>query len=288
MQNSTKENKIALTEGWLSIFLNIILFGIKFWAGFISGSIAIIADAWHTLTDSISSVIVIIGLKISSKPPDEEHPFGHGRAEIVAAIIISVLLAVISFYFLKESIVKLLNAEKVIYGLPAIIVTIISIVAKELMAQYAFWAARKTGKKSLKADGWHHRSDAFSSLIILIGIFIGKYFWWIDGAMGFIVAIIIAYAAYEIFNDTLNSLLGEKADEDLIIELQRITKNISGEKLHLHHIHIHNYGNHSEITFHIKFPGKTTILEIDNIVHKIKTQIRKDLNMEATIESESV
>ena len=288
MLNSKKENKIALTEGWLSIFLNIFLFAIKFWAGFISGSIAIIADAWHTLTDSISSIIVIVGLKISSKPPDEEHPFGHGRAEIVAAIIISVLLAVISLYFVKESIARLINAEKAIYGLPAIIVTIISIIAKELMAQYAFWAARKTGKKSLKADGWHHRSDAFSSLIILIGIFIGKYFWWIDGILGFIVAIIIAYAAYEIFKDTLNSLLGEKADEDLIVELQRITKIISGEKLHLHHIHIHNYGNHSEITFHIKFPGSNKIEDIDKIVREIKSGIRENLKMEATIQSESL
>ena len=288
MLNSKKENKIALTEGWLSIFLNIFLFAIKFWAGFISGSIAIIADAWHTLTDSISSIILIVGLRISSKPPDEEHPFGHGRAEIVAAIIISVLLAVISLYFVKESIAKLINEGKAIYGLPAIIVTIISIIAKELMAQYAFWAARKTGKKSLKADGWHHRSDAFSSLIILIGIFVGKYFWWIDGVLGFIVAIIIAYAAYEIFKDTLNSLLGEKADEDLIVELQRITRNISGEKLHLHHIHIHNYGNHSEITFHIKFLGSNKIEDIDKIVREIKSDIRENLKMEATIQSESL
>jgi len=156
------------------------------------------------------------------------------------------------------------------------------------MAQYAFWAARKTNKKSLKADGWHHRSDAFSSIVILLGIFIGKYFWWIDGVMGFIVAIIISYAAYQIFRDTINSLLGEKADAELIDKLKSIVKEFSKETLHLHHIHIHNYGNHSELTFHIKFPPNTTIIEIDEIIHSIEARVRKDLNMETTIESESI
>ncbi|MFC2086372.1 cation diffusion facilitator family transporter [Bacteroidota bacterium] len=288
MLDSKKENRIALTEGWLSIFLNIFLFGIKYWAGFITGSVAIIADAWHTLTDSISSVIILIGIRISAKPPDEEHPFGHGRAEIIAAIIVSILLAVIGLFFIKESLLKLKSHEVIIFGLPAIIVTIVSVVSKELMAQYAFWGARKTGKKSLKADGWHHRSDAFSSLIILIGIFLGKLFWWIDGVLGFIVAIIIIHAAYEIFKDTINSILGENANEELVSKLEKIASGACSEKLYLHHIHLHNYGNHSELTFHVKFPGETTIKETDKIVHDIKMQIREDLRMEATIESESV
>lgn len=286
--NEIKEYRLSLSEGWLSILANVFLFGIKYWAGIVSGSIAIIADAWHTLSDSVSSFIVIIGIKVSAKPADKEHPFGHGRAEIVAAIIISVLLAVIGFYFVKESITKLVHAEKAHYGTIAIIVTIISIVVKEIMAQYAFWIARRTGKKSLKADGWHHRTDALSSVIILIGIFLGKYFWWIDGVMGFIVAGIIIYAAYEIFKDTIHSLLGENADENLTKKLEIISEGIYGKKLHLHHIHIHNYGNHSEVTFHIKFPENTTIQKVDKIVHELKERIRTELKMEATIESESV
>ena len=178
---TNKKNRLAYIEGWLSIFTNIILFGLKYWAGIVTGSVAIIADAWHTLSDSISSVIVLIGIKISDKPADKEHPFGHGRAELIASMIIGVLLAIIAFNFVLESIEKLKDHESVVYGKLAIIVTIVSILSKEMLAQYAFWAGRKIKSPILKADGWHHRSDAISSILILIGIFIGKYFWWVDG-----------------------------------------------------------------------------------------------------------
>src|SRR6056297_2440497 len=91
--------KLGNTEGWLSITANVALFILKYWAGLVSGSVAIIADAWHTLTDSVSSIIVLVGMKISKKPADREHPFGHGRAELIASLFIGVLLAVIAYNF---------------------------------------------------------------------------------------------------------------------------------------------------------------------------------------------
>jgi len=95
--------KLSYIEGWLSITSNILLFILKYWVGIVTGSIAIIADAWHSLTDSISSIVVLIGAKVSSKPADKNHPFGHGRAELIASLIIGVLLAVIAFSFLEKS-----------------------------------------------------------------------------------------------------------------------------------------------------------------------------------------
>ena len=139
----TDKKKYIEREGWLSIILNLFLFGVKYWAGIVTGSIAIIADAWHTLTDSVSSVIVLIGGKISRKPPDEEHPFGHGRAEHIAAIIIGILLALVAFDFILDALNKFKSKEKTTFGTIAWVVTIVSILAKEAMAQYAFWAARK-------------------------------------------------------------------------------------------------------------------------------------------------
>ena len=96
--------KLSYTEGWLSIVVNIFLFVIKYWAGLVTGSIAIFADAWHTLSDSVSSIILIFGVKISGKLADKDHPFGHGRAENIAAIIIAILLMLISVNFVKESV----------------------------------------------------------------------------------------------------------------------------------------------------------------------------------------
>jgi cation diffusion facilitator family transporter len=171
------------------------LFGFKYWAGISSGSVAIIADAWHTLSDSITSIIVVISVWIASRPADEEHPFGHGRAEILATTIIGVILAVIAVEFFIESVQRLVRREAANYGTLAIVITAISVLAKEGLARYSIIVGKKTGSRSLKADAWHHRSDAISSVVILVGIFLNKYIWWIDGAMGILVTLLILHAA---------------------------------------------------------------------------------------------
>jgi len=283
MKNKSK--KLSYIEGWLSIIVNVLLFGLKYWAGIVTGSIAIIADAWHTLTDSISSIILLIGVKISSKPADEKHPFGHGRAEVIASLVIGVLLAIIAFSFLQESIEKLKNRETVVFGTLAIVVTIISIISKEALAQYAIWADKKTGSTVLKADAWHHRSDAISSVIILVGIFLGKYFWWIDGVLGIIVALLIFYATYEIFGDSINPILGTSPDKNLVQKVEHICHRINS-MTQAHHFHIHEYGNHTELTFHIYLPNEICLNEAHKISEEIEEEIKINLGIESTIHME--
>lgn len=275
-------------EGWLSIFVNLFLFILKYWAGIVTGSIAIIADAWHTLSDSLSSIIVLVGVKVSNKPADKEHPFGHGRAELIASIIIGMLLAVIAFNFVLESIAKLKNHDSVNFGKIAIFATVVSIIVKEGIAQFAFWASKKTKSVTLKADAWHHRSDAISSVIILIGIFIGPYFWWIDGVLGFIVALMIFYAAYEIINDASGPLLGEEPDAELVQQLKQISKQKVGFNVLIHHIHMHRYGDHIEVTFHIKLPKDMPLKEAHAINTQIERTLKTELNIYATIHSEPI
>ena len=278
--------KLAYTEGILSLICNVLLAAVKFWAGIVTGSIAIISDSWHTLADSITSVVVIISAKISNKPPDEKHPFGHGRAEHVASIVIAVLLAVISINFLIEAVSKLLNHEEVIFGTFAIVVTVISIVVKEALAQYAFWAAKKANSNAIKADGWHHRSDAISSLVILVGILLGSYFWWIDGVLGIVVSVMIFHIAYKIHADTVNTFLGEQPDDELISNIQSVCKETFHKDVKLHHFHMHKYGNHTEITFHIQLPGELSLNEAHDIASKIEECIERKYNIFATIHME--
>jgi cation diffusion facilitator family transporter len=280
------QNKYAYLEGWISIIANTLLFFLKYWAGIVSGSIAIIADAWHTLSDSISSVVVLIGVKISNKPADKEHPFGHGRVELIASVVIGVILAIIGFDFFINSIERIRNKEEAAYGTIAIIVTVISIVSKELLAQYAFWAGKKTKLNSLKADGWHHRSDAISSVIVLAGIFLGKYFWWIDGVLGMIVAVLIFIAAYEILKEGISPLIGETPDSGLIEKIKEISNRVANRETDIHHVHIHTYGHHTEITFHISLPKDYVFEKVHNIATEIEVTIREELGMEATIHME--
>jgi cation diffusion facilitator family transporter len=137
------KNRAGYTEGFVSILVNTGLFGLKLWAGIVSSSIALTADAWHSLSDSFSSIIVIFGVKLSSKKPDKEHPFGHGRWEQIAAIFISFLLALIAYDFLKDSILQFNTKKTANFGILAIVVTIISILVKEGLAQYAFYIGKK-------------------------------------------------------------------------------------------------------------------------------------------------
>ncbi len=281
-----KRTNLGYIEGWLSITFNIILFALKYWAGIITGSIALIADAWHTLSDSVSSVIVLLGVKVADKEADKEHPFGHGQAEHIASIVISVILAIIGLKFIIDSTSKLINRESVEFGSIAIIVTVISLLSKELLAQFAYWASGKMDSNILKADAWHHRTDAISSGLILIGILLGDYFWWIDGALGNIVALLILYAAYEIFHESASPILGKSLNEELIREIKDICEEHGIERHRPHHFHMHQYGKHIELTFHIKFPKNESLYNTHNLATLVENQIKSKFGFESTIHVE--
>ncbi len=283
-----KKRDLAVTEGWLSIIANTLLFGLKYWAGIVSGSVALIADAWHTLTDSLSSVIVLVSAKISRKPADKKHPYGHGRAELVASIVIGVLLVVIGLEFILKGIERLQTHEQASYGIIAIIVTAVSILLKEGMAQYALYAARKSGNSAVKADAWHHRTDALSSVVILVGIFLGKYYWWIDGVLSIIVALLIFYASWEILHEAVNKVIGTEPSEELKNDIQQLADNIAGYNMQLHHIHLHDYGNHKEMTCHICMPGELTIFDSHEKASKIEKAVFREFGIVLTIHVEPI
>lgn len=280
------KKKASYSEGMVSIVVNIVLFALKLWAGAVSGSIAITADAWHSLSDTISSMVVIVGAKLSSKKPDSEHPFGHGRWEQIAAIFIGFLLGLIAYDFIKDSIIQFQSKESANFGTLAIVVTIISILVNEGLAQYAFYLGRKADSVTVKADGWHHRTDALSSIIILIGIFFKNYFWWIDSVLGIIVSILIFYAAYEIIKESINKLLGEKPTPELIQKVENIINDVSSTDLLPHHYHIHDYVSHRELTFHIKLDKHIDIAEGHSIATAIEDKLLSELKIISTIHIE--
>lgn len=280
------KKKAGYLEGFVSILVNTGLFGLKLWAGIVSGSIALTADAWHTLSDSLSSIIVIFGVKLSSKKPDKEHPFGHGRWEQIAAIFIGVLLAIIAYDFFMDSILQFKTKESADFGILAIVITIISILLKEGLAQYAFYIGKKTKNLSVKADGWHHRTDALSSVIVLIGILFNDRFWWIDSALGIIIALLLFYTAYEIIKDAINKILGEEPSKELIEKIEKLIESNYDENIYPHHYHIHNYVSSQELTFHIKVDNKMDVLSAHDIATKIENTIRNELYIMTTIHVE--
>lgn len=284
--DADKNMNTAVRTGWLSVGVNVLLFAVKLAAGFVSGSVAIIADAWHTLSDSFTSVVVIAGAQYARKPPDRDHPFGHGRAEIIAPVIIGTLLAAVSLNFLIEAFERLVTMHGANFGIFAIVVTAASAAAKEGMAQVSFAAARKSGSKGLKADGWHHRSDAISSLVVLAGVIAGRHIPWIDGALGIIIAMLIGYTAYEIIKDGINPLLGEKPPDQLVNKIKKIAGDTTPEAVNMHHFHLHTYGEHKELTFHITIDGKNSICKGHQIATEIENALEEQTGIVATIHIE--
>lgn len=283
----SSHTRLNYLAGIISIIANTLLFALKYWAGLVSGSVALLADAWHTLSDSLSSVAVLIGVKMSSRKADKKHPFGHGRIENLVAILIGVMLAIVAYEFITQAIDKLRNPDsKAIFGTLAIVVTAVSIVVKEGMAQFSFYIARKTGNTSVKADGWHHRSDALSSIVVLAGIFLQDYFWWIDAVLGICVSVILMVAVYKIIREAVDKLMGESVPDEIIAQVKSIIQEAIGTDLQVHHFHIHNYGTHSELTFHINLPPEMTILEGHGIADRIEKQLREKMDIESTIHIE--
>ena len=295
MDKKAKTNA-AYTEGTVSIVVNALLFAIKMWASVVSGSIALAADAWHTLSDSLTSIMVVVAAKFSSKKADKDHPFGHGRWEQIAALFMAVILGIIGYDFMKESIMRLQAGEgggdKAVFGMIALVVTIVSIIVKEAMSQYAFYLGKKYENEAITADGWHHRSDALSSIPVLIGILLtfllGDKFnlWWIDAVLGIIVSLMLFYATYEILKSTITKFLGEAPSPELIKGIkEELIKNY-GSDLHIHHIHLHNYVLQKEITFHIRLKNDITIENGHKTASEIEKILHEKFDMTSTIHLE--
>lgn len=281
-----KKEKYAYLEGGLSIAANVLLFALKYFAGIMTASVALLADAWHTLSDSLSSFVILIAAKFSSKPPDSRHPFGHGRAELVGAIIVGIFLSLVGVNFLSAAVNNFIEQKSVTYGKIAVIVTLASILLKEALARFALWTWKRSGNSALKADAWHHRSDALSSLVILVGIFFGRFFWWIDSLLGVLLSLFVFHAAFEVLNEAIDSFMGEKPDENMVSCVKEIARDKGDDKISVHHMHVHRYGSHIELTFHILLPSDMSLKSAHLIATSIENAIRDDLGVESTIHME--
>ncbi len=277
------KRRLAYVEGVVSIIVNTLLFVLKYWAGIVSGSIALVADAWHTLSDSLSSIIVIVGTKLSGKKASKKHPFGYGRWQQISAIFVGVLLSMVAFEFARESIAKFADKEAANFGTIAIVVTIISIVLKEVLARYAINIGKKTDNSVVKADGWHHRSDALSSVVVLVGIFLRDFFWWIDSVLGMAIALLLFYAVYDIIKEAISKLLGAEASDELINQVKAHINKSFKAPLCAHHFHLHDYGDHKELSFHIMLDERMDLKTSHEIVDGIEETLRNEMQIEATI-----
>ncbi|MBU4306079.1 MAG: cation-efflux pump [Candidatus Omnitrophica bacterium] len=275
--NPAARLRFGYLEGWVSVFMNIVIFLVKMLLGIISGSISIIADAVHTSSDVATSAIVIWGFKISHKPADKEHPFGHGRMENIATLIIAVLLCVVGMEILQVSVRKFFNPSQVKVSWMIIIVLFATLVAKEWMARFSFQLAKKIDSSTLYADAWHHRSDAVSTLLVIAAL-IGSMFklFMLDAIFGALVSGYIVYTGAKLVKDSSFYLLGNAADEQLKKKIKQIAQEVDGVE-GVHDIVAHDYGTIKAISLHVEVAHLLDSIKAHEIATTVETRIAKQI-----------
>ncbi len=274
-------SRIGMIQGWISMAGNFVLFVIKMVLGWLSGSIALMADAFHTLSDVTTSGVVIFGFNISRKPADKEHPFGHGRAETITTLTVSMLIVFVGFEFLKTGITRIMHPEPVESNWIIIAAVVLTIVVKEWMAKLAERLADVIDSDTLRADAIHHRSDMYSSLLVvvaLIGAQLGINF--LDAVMGIGVSIFMLYSGYSIARSAIDDLLGTPVSKETLDKIRQLACSVEGV-YNVHDIIVHRYGTHSFISIHVEVSDKLPSEAMHRIADKVEKKIAH--NMEAEV-----
>jgi len=279
-----ERNKTIIKTSIQGIIVNVILVIFKATVGVIVNSIAIILDAVNNLSDAISSIITIIGTKLAGKKPDKEHPYGHGRIEYFASLIIAIIVLAAGVTSGKESIEKIINPVKADYTIASLIIIIVAVIVKFFLGRHVKNVGEKIDSQSLIASGTDAFMDAVLSFSTLVAAIISL-IWGIslEGYLGFVISVIIVKSSYEIMKETLNSIIGARADSELTQKL-REKVNAFEEVQGVYDITLHNYGP-SQImgSLHIQVDDNMTAKEIHKLTRKIQMQIYEELGTVLTI-----
>lgn len=278
-KNKTTENdfcEVANRVSFITIIGNVILSVVKFLAGIIAHSNAMISDAVHSASDVFSTIVVIIGIKLASKEADKEHPYGHERLECVAAIVLAMVLFITGLGIGAEALKNIAQgnySDLQVPGILALIAAIVSIVSKEGMYWYTRYYAKKIDSSALLADAWHHRSDAFSSIGALIGIGGARFgFPVMDSIASLVIFVFIVKAAYDIFKDAMDKMLDHSCDEETEKQIYDcVMKNEHVRGIDLLQTRI--FGNKIYVDVEIQLYASYTLEEAHNIAETVHNAI---------------
>lgn len=273
----------------VGIVSNIILFITKFIIGSLINSIAVIADSFNNLSDCASSIVTLLGFKLSIKPPDEEHPFGHGRAEYLSGVIVATIILLVGFELAKSSFSKILNPEPIKFDLVILFILILSIIVKLWQNNLNKKIGLRINSKVLLATAQDSMNDVITTLAIVISIVLSKFITFsIDGYIGLGIAFFIIYNGYNIFKDTIDPLLGMPADPETIKNIENKVMSFDSI-LGFHDLIVHNYGhNRSMASIHVELPSDLTYLKVHDIIDNIERSILKDLGIQIVVHSDPI
>lgn len=278
MAKETEYEKVAMKVSHVSIVSNLILTVFKLAAGLIAHSGAMVSDAIHSASDVFSTIVVIIGIRISNKESDKDHPYGHERMECVAAIVLSTILAVTGLGIGYTAVGKVAGGDYsrlAVPGVLALIAAVVSILTKEGMYQYTKVYARKIDSGALMADAWHHRSDALSSIGALIGIAGARIgFPILDPAASLVICVFIEKAAYDIFMDAVDKMVDKACDDEVEQMLRECAQSQAGVQA-VDLLHTRVFGNKIYVDIEIEVDGDMRLRDAHGIAEHVHDAIEQ-------------
>ena len=289
VENEEVRNKYGTVAGIVGIVSNLLLFILKFSIGFLSGSIAITADAFNNFTDMASSAITMIGFKLASMPADEEHPFGHGRLEYLSALVVAFMVMFVGIKFVQTSFERIMNPIAVQFSLIPFILLLCSMAVKFWLGRFNKIVGEKIDSSALKAVAVDAMGDVFTSGCVVLSYLIAKFTTFpLDGYVGIVVSLIILYAGFSLIKETVSPLLGEAPDAEMVDAIVNglLEYNIiSG----VHDLIIHNYGvGRCIASVHAEVPCNIDIMEIHEVIDDAEKELSKKLNIHLVIHMDPI
>ena len=285
INDSKVRGQYGILSGCVGIAVNVILCLAKFFVGTVTHSIAITADAANNLSDAGSSAVTVFGFKMSSRPADENHPFGHGRIEYITAMIVSFIILFMGFELAKQSVGKIRNPEDVTFSLVGAVIIGVSILGKLWLALFNRELGKKINSPAMQAVVADSLSDIAATSITLISLILSKFYpnLHIDGWLGIIVACFVLKAGFEIFKDTLHALIGQPPTKETVDELEELVMSydhVAG----IHDLILHNYGPDRFFgSLHVEMPCDLDVMLGHDIIDNIEQDIYQKMGIQMTI-----
>ncbi|MBQ6661134.1 MAG: cation transporter [Lachnospiraceae bacterium] len=276
--------------GLVGIGLNLMLFAAKFFAGLLSGSIAITADAFNNLSDAGSSVVSLVSFRISEQKPDAQHPYGHGRIEYIAGLIISAVIIIMAYELIKDSVGKIIHPSDTEWSVTVLIILIVSILVKFYMAFYNSRIGARYDAAALRATAIDSLSDCAATTVVLICTVLSHLFGWrIDGYAGVLVGGFILLAGIRAAREVVGPLLGEPPEREYVESIEQLVLSFDPNILGVHDLLVHDYGpGRRIISLHAEVPAEGDILALHDIIDNLEHRLCTDLGCIATIHMDPV
>lgn len=279
--------KLVVLTGVMGLSINLLIFLLKIIIGFMSNSVAIISDAINNLSDSMSSLVTIVGTKIAAKPADKEHPYGHGRTEYIASLIVGIFIILVGFELLKTSIENIFNPKVLEISIYMEVILVISILLKLYMYFYNVKAYKMSGSTLNKMVSVDSMNDVLATSLVLISVIVGKNFNInIDPYVGIVISIVVLKSGIEIFLEIGNKLMGKEIPQETIEAMTEIIlegKYIKG----VHQIEIHEYGRRKLYgSCHVEVPANIDTYTMHKILHQVEMKVYKEMEITLSIHAD--